>query len=78
MIYKHIRTGVDYRHIAEAFDVQTQRPSIVYVSLKNGQMFVRDREIFNRHFQVINLDPQSDIAPTPPKPPLEEQLEMFQ
>jgi len=75
MNYLHIKTNQTYRVLFEAFDVQTQRPAIVYMNTE-GQMFVRDHELFNRHFSYIN-DPQADIQPKGEKPPLSAQLELF-
>lgn len=52
-IFQHIRTGDNYRVLAESFDVQTQRPHVVYVSMKTGAVFNRDKEIFNQNFSYV-------------------------
>lgn len=76
MLYIHKRTENVYRVICEAFDVQEQRPSIVYIALESGAIFCRDKEIFENNFAPIG-NPQEDIEPTGPKAPLKDQLEMF-
>lgn len=76
MIYKHKPSGRLYRKLGEAWDTQTQRPAVIYLCLETGGMFVRDKVIFEHKFMFMS-NAQQDIKPKAPKPPLEEQLELF-
>lgn len=62
LVYRHKRTGVEYRVLFESFDVETQRRHIVYVSIANGQIFNRDRDIFAQNFEYV-CDTQAQIEP---------------
>lgn len=75
MMYINKESGGLYRHLMEVFDVQTQRPAIVYMNT-SGQIFVRDKEIFHYKFK-IGGDTQKQIKPKRAKPPLEDQLDFF-
>ena len=46
----------------EAFSVELQEPSVVYMSLKTGECFTRNSDAFNRNFMYIS-DPQENITP---------------
>lgn len=76
MLVKH-HDGDIYRVLFDAFDVQTQRPTVVYMALEGGALFVRDKEIFDHKFTVLG-DPQENIKPKPSKQKtIEQQLELF-
>ena len=54
-IYEHIKTGRQYRIVLRSFDVMTQRPHIVYMSLVDGAMFNRDAEDFATKFKLASF-----------------------
>lgn len=64
MIFKHKRTGGLYRFIGESFSVERQAPSVIYMSLPDGQCFDRDRDAFAQNFEM-HSDPQGAIVPKP-------------
>lgn len=63
MIYKHKRTGVNYRWLLNSFDVATQKHHVVYMSLKTGEVFNRDEEVFEQNFVLVDACVQSKIQP---------------
>ena len=62
MIFRHKRTGLLYRVIAESFSVERQAASVVYISLLTGQIFDRDAERFAENF-THEGETQSKIVP---------------
>lgn len=65
LMYVHKRTGVKYRAICEAFDVERQRPTVIYMSVEGdnqGAIFSRDREHFMMNFYHYSA-PQANIIP---------------
>lgn len=65
MIYKHKRTGVLYRRLMDAFQVESQKHSVVYVSMETGQVFCRELGKFMENFDFI-VDPQCVIEAKEP------------
>jgi hypothetical protein len=62
MLFTHNRTGVQYRTLFKAFDTERQCPSIVYMQLTTGAIFVRDEKDFDQKFTPLG-DPQKNIIP---------------
>lgn len=62
MLYTHNKSGVQYRTLFKAFDTERQCPSIVYMQIATGAIFVRDEQDFTVKFTPIG-DPQKDIVP---------------
>lgn len=62
MLYRHNRTGVLYRTLFNAFDVERQCPSIVYVQVSTGAIFVREEKDFEEKFTFVG-DAQAEIVP---------------
>lgn len=62
-IYTHKRTGVLYKTILKSFDVQTQKPHIIYMGLNTGQVFNRDEQVFKENFEIMKRNIQSTIKP---------------
>lgn len=67
MIYRHKRTGKDYKVLFESFDVERQEYHIVYVQLDTGWVFNRSGKVFHENFVLVNAAPQVDIKPNDPK-----------
>lgn len=62
MLYTHNKTGVQYRTLFKAFDTERQCPSVVYMQVATGAIFVRDEKDFAFKFTQIG-DPQQNIVP---------------
>lgn len=62
MLFTHNRTGIHYRTLFKAFDTERQCPSIVYMQLTTGAIFVRDEKDFDQKFTPLG-DPQKNIVP---------------
>lgn len=65
MMYLHNRTGVKYCSLFEAFDVERQRPVMIYMSVEGdnqGAIFSRDKEAFMENFRSLGF-PQHQIVP---------------
>ena len=61
-IYEHKRTKRLYRLLHDSFSVERQRHSVVFMSLKTGDIFDRDREKFHTTFRYVRHT-QCDIEP---------------
>lgn len=71
MIFRHKRTGKDYRVLLESFDTERQEHHTVYLQIETGLIFNRSSEIFEENFQIIDALPQASIQPNDPKRKLE-------
>jgi len=71
MIVEHRRTGTKYRIIGEAWCTDTQRPTVVYISLTNGCIFTRDKERFDARFKIVDSNPQLGLEPNTDQPELQ-------
>ena len=60
MRYKHKDSGGEYRFLLNAFNVDTQKENVVYVSLSTGEVFTRDGSDFSRNFKFIGY---SQVTP---------------
>lgn len=64
MIFKHKKSGVLYRMLFPAFNVETQRQCIIYMSMETGVVFSKDAERFHAGMEYVS-QPQEDIEPNP-------------
>lgn len=51
MIFKY--KDKEYRFLISAFDVKTQRMSVVYIQIESGLVFTRDEEDFYNKFELV-------------------------
>lgn len=65
MIYRHNKSGTEYRKLHDAFDVYKQYWVVVYIGLASGQIFTRPQGDFMDKFTKINDDPILSIVPKP-------------
>lgn len=63
MIFKHKRTGKNYKWLFESFDVERQEHHTVYMQVETGFIFNRATAVFEQNFECINAMPQVDIIP---------------
>lgn len=64
MIYRHIRTGKQYRFLFPTFDATNQKPWAVYVCLESGVLFSRDGDDFAEKFEFVETS-QDKVMPRP-------------
>ncbi len=50
-LYRHKPTGNLYEKLLDALDVDTKNPVVVYRSLSDKRVWVRDAVIFNERFE---------------------------
>lgn len=53
-LYRHKPTGNLYELLFESVIVDTKQPVVVYRSMKDNKVWVRDSEIFNERFEKAN------------------------
>ena len=62
MLYKHMKSGDNYRRIFDAFDNDTQEHCVIYMSVDTGMIFTTRRHRWNEAFKYIS-NPQAMIEP---------------
>lgn len=65
-VYRHKPTGNLYEKLYDAVAVDMQQSVVVYRSMKDNKVWVRDSEIFNKRFEKfeteINVLSSAEIA----------------
>lgn len=62
MIYRHIKSGGEYRFLLEYWDTERQKVFVLYSQLETGNLFGRSREVFDVNFSLLR-DEQTKVKP---------------